>query len=209
MSDIPDEWMPTRRSLLIRLRNLGDQASWQEFFDTYWKLVYGTAIKAGLRDAEAQDVVQEVMASTVRSLPNFKYDPAIGSFKAWLLTLTRWRIADQFRKRERAGEQAAPRDEATTRTAVIEEIADPASLDLDAFWNTQWERQLLEKAIDNVRRKHDQKRYQIFDLYVTKEMPAENVATLFNVDVSQVYLAKHRITELIREEIRRLEKEMI
>ena len=47
-----------------------------------WKLIYGVARKAGLTDVEAQDVVQETMASVAKHMPTFKYDPVIGSFKA-------------------------------------------------------------------------------------------------------------------------------
>ena len=53
-----DELIPTRWSLICRLKDWNDQVGWREFFDTYWKLIYSVAIKAGLTDAEAQDVVQ-------------------------------------------------------------------------------------------------------------------------------------------------------
>ena len=55
----PTDPRQTRASLLNRLKNWQDQASWQEFFDTYWKLIFATARSAGLADDEAQDVVQE------------------------------------------------------------------------------------------------------------------------------------------------------
>lgn len=48
-----DEFIPTRRSLLSRLKHLDGQASWQEFFGTYSRLIYRVAVKAGLSDAEA------------------------------------------------------------------------------------------------------------------------------------------------------------
>src|SRR6266851_1175979 len=94
-----DELIPTRATLLEKLRAWQDQSSWQQFFDTYWPLIYGVARRAGLTEAEAEDVVQETMFAAAKHLPTFQYDPAIGSFKGWLLTLTRWRIIDQFRKR--------------------------------------------------------------------------------------------------------------
>src|SRR5436309_2320388 len=93
--------IPTRHSLLNRLKDWGDQASWQDFFDTYWRLIYNVAIKAGLTDTEAQEVVQETVIAVAKKIPEFKTDPAHGSFSAWLMQLTRWRIADQFRKRPR------------------------------------------------------------------------------------------------------------
>ena len=81
--------LQTRWSLIGRLKDWGDQQSWQEFFDAYWKLIYSIALKAGLSDAEAQDVVQETVLSVAKKMPEFKCDPAAGSFKSWLLTLTR------------------------------------------------------------------------------------------------------------------------
>src|ERR1700690_2546557 len=49
----------TRQTLLSRLRDWQDQEGWQEFFDTYWRLIYNVARKAGLNEVQAQDVVQE------------------------------------------------------------------------------------------------------------------------------------------------------
>jgi len=60
--------IPTRQSLLGRLKDWNDQESWQVFFDTYWRLIYNTAMKAGLNDAEAQDVVQETILSVSKKV---------------------------------------------------------------------------------------------------------------------------------------------
>jgi len=99
MKNNQDELIPTRWTLIEKLKNWDDQESWREFFDTYWKLIYGVAIKSGLTHPEAQDAVQETVMSVCRNMPNFKADPSFGSFKSWLLNLTRWRIVDQIRKR--------------------------------------------------------------------------------------------------------------
>lgn len=86
--------LATRASLLGRLKNLEDQGSWQEFFDAYWQPIYGSAVKAGLTDSEAQDVVQETVITASKHLPAFRYDPKVCSFKTWLLRLARWRIIE-------------------------------------------------------------------------------------------------------------------
>src|SRR6266498_896673 len=103
MADEPDEFIPTRRSLLARLKNWDDQKSWQDFFDIYWRLIYSVALKAGLSDADAQDVVQDTVLTVAKKIGEFKSDPAIGSFKGWLMLITRRRIADQFEKRNKVG----------------------------------------------------------------------------------------------------------
>lgn len=104
MPNDADDFLPTRRSLLTRLKHWDYREGWQEFFDTYWKLIYGVGRKAGLTDAEAQDAVQETVITVSRQMPAFKYDPAKCSFKSWLLLITRQRIACQFRKREAEGD---------------------------------------------------------------------------------------------------------
>src|SRR5215471_2399586 len=151
------ELIPTRVSLLERLKAWQDQASWQQFFDTYWPLIYSVARGAGLTDAEAQDVVQETMVAAAKHLPTFQYDPAIGSFKGWLLTLTRWRIIDQVRKRGplAAHRSAASAAAATAGTDPVNRVADPASPALDEMWEKEWQTNLLEAALGNVKRRLD------------------------------------------------------
>jgi RNA polymerase sigma factor (sigma-70 family) len=202
-----DELTATRTTLLQRLKNWQDQSSWQDFFDTYWKLIYSGALKAGLNEAEAQEVVQETMISVAKHMPTFEYDRAIGSFKAWLLTMTRWRITDQLRKRRRLAAHDSF-DDTDADARMTGKMVDPVSECLDALWDAEWQKNLLDAAIDKVRRRLDPQKYQIFDFYVNKEWPAEDVAKAFGISIDQVYLAKHRVTEMITEEVKRLEMKM-
>ena len=198
--------LETRATLLERIHNLADQSSWREFFDTYWRLIYGVARQAGLTDVEAQDVVQETMVAVVKHIPSFKYDPEIGSFKTWLLNMTRWRIHDQLRKRGPVV-QKRPADENGTGTSTVERVIDPNSPDMDQVWEAEWKKTLFDAAVVKVKQRMDPQKYQIFDFYVNKEWAPEKVAKAFGVSVDHVYLAKHRVAEMIRAEVRRLEKE--
>lgn len=204
-----DEFLPTRRSLLSRLKDWHDQESWREFFETYWKLIFGVATKSGLSNAEAQDVVQETVISVAKTMHDFKYDPALGSFKGWLLHLTRWRIADQLRKRQRGLSQNQHPLESSRRTSTVERIPDPASLNLDAVWDEEWEKNLMDAALHKVKRRVNPKQYQVFDFYVLKQWPVTRVARTLGVSVGQVYLAKHRVSRLVRKELERLRERMI
>ena len=197
--------LATRRSLVDRLANWDDQRRWQEFFDTYWKLIYSAAGQSGLTDAEAQEVVQETVITVAKNIGKLKYDPAIGSFKGWLLQITRWRIADQFRKR-RPGESKSPALPDDRATATIERVADSHAGDLDAIWEREWQENLFAAAIARVKKRVDPKQFQIFDCYVRKEWPAQKVAERLRVNVGQVYLARHRVGALLKKEIRALEK---
>jgi RNA polymerase sigma factor (sigma-70 family) len=200
------ELIPTRNSLLSRLKDWDDQDSWQDFFNTYWRLVYGVAVKAGLTDQEAQEVVQETVITVARRIPEFKYDPATCSFKTWLLNLTRWRITDQLRKRRPEERHRYRRAFDTATTATIERIPDPAGVNLGAVWDEEWERHLFETATTRVKLRVSPEQYQIFDLCVAKKWPAKRISLELGVSLGQIYLAKHRVSAMIRKEIKKLEK---
>jgi RNA polymerase sigma factor (sigma-70 family) len=191
--------IPTRQSLLSRLKDWSDQEGWKDFFDTYWKLIYCTAVKAGLNDAEAQDVVQETVISVMKSMPEFQYDRQKASFKGWLLQLTSWRIRDQLRKRGRFAQNVPLGSSAGE--FPIQDIADPNTPTLELNWDKEWEQNLLEAAIERVKRKVDAKHYQIFDLLVVKGWSVLEVARTMKVNPGRVYLIKHRISKLIKKEI--------
>src|SRR6185295_18148826 len=110
------EFIPTRKSLLTRLKNWDDQEGWRQFFDTYWRLIYSVARRTGLSDADAEDIVQETVLAVAKQMPSFHYDPARGSFKNWLLLITRRRIIQFQRKRSKMPLREATATAATGHT---------------------------------------------------------------------------------------------
>ena len=202
----------TRPSLLHRLKEGDDAESWQEFYRVYGKLVRDFAIRAGLTDTEADEVVQETAIGVARHLPGFSYDPKVCRFKTWLLNQTSWRIKDQFKKRARASQGAAAGASDVlsdpARTATIERVADPSAVDLDALFESQWHTNLLAVAMERLKDKFSLKRIQIFDLLVIKEWPAGEVARSFGVSLANVYVTKHRVAAAMKKEVQRLERAM-
>src|SRR5580693_4558994 len=154
-----DRTIITRYSLLSRLQDWQDNKSWQEFFETYWRLVYSVALRSGLTDMEAQEVVQETFICVAKNINQFKRDRSKGSFKGWLRNITRWRIADQLRKRTRGApnDSPVPADE----VAGLNSGAD----DGDPEWQAEWKESLLKSAIERVKGRVKAEHFQIFDLY--------------------------------------------
>ena len=156
--------LPTRQSLLSRLRDLNDSDSWQTFFDRYWKLIYNVARKSGLSDDQAQDVVQETVIVVARKIPEFRYDPSKGSFKQWLLLITRRRIHDHLRRFYRL--QSVERK--LQDTGLIERgttsRATPPDAAIDAAWEEEWRETVIQAALARVRQRVNPKQYQVFPL---------------------------------------------
>lgn len=211
MTQPKDDSYPTRSSLLHRVKDTADQPSWQEFNDLYGKLILGFALKAGLTEDEAKEVVQETLIAAAKHLPAFQYDPKVCSFKTWLLNLSNWRVKDQLRKRQSPLSvmhpgQARGTEEDTTRTATVERVADPAGDQLEAIWDKEWEKTVLDAALAKVKGQIDLKQWQMFDLYVLKQWPVREVAQALGVSAGRVYLAKHRVSAQVKIELKSLER---
>lgn len=191
--------------MVERLKSWDDQRNWQEFFTTYQKLIQGVARKSGLNTEEAEDVVQETILTVAKNIERLQYDPEIGSFKGWLMNITRWRIADQFRKRAPGIEVHRPAGNESAATATLDRLPGPEGFSLEAVWDQEWKENLLGAAMRRVRAKVDPAQFQIFDCYVTKGWSAQRVAKELGVNVGQVYLAKHRVSSALKKEARLLE----
>src|ERR1700751_462217 len=91
----------TRASLLVRLRDGGNVGAWQEFVRLYAPIIYGFARKRGLQDADAADLMQDVLRSVSSAVPRLEYDPVRGTFRGWLFTVTRNKVFNFLESRSK------------------------------------------------------------------------------------------------------------
>ena len=200
-----EAYAKTRKSLIAKLDNWEDQQAWDEFYKIYWRLIYSVAVKAGLRSDEAFDCVQETILSIAKQSKKNLYDPAQGSFKTWLMNMTRWRINDQFRKRKKDTAMVGGEWENDRKTAVIDRVEDPNGEVLSRLWDMEWKKNVADAALTRVKAHVSPKQYQIFDCYVIKQWDAKKVQDHLNVSMAQVYLAKHRVGAVLKRELAKLE----
>jgi len=199
--------LPTRQSLLSRLRDCEDQDGWREFFETYWRLIYKAARQAGLDESRSQDVVQTTFIYLSRRMPRFRYDPALGSFKAWLLRVTRSRIS-VLRRRAEAKEAGLPEPDLDgLEVNIWESIPDPSSDHLDEIWQREWEQHIIQTALRRIRARISAQQLLIFELAALEEIPLNQVARKLDVSLMQVYLARHRVGKMFKTEVERLRRE--
>ena len=209
MKNHPGTSLLTRPSLLYRVRDQGDGASWEEFHRLYRRLIYGRARRAGLSHADAEEVAQDVFKRVAETINDFHHDPARGSFRGWLMQLTHWRITDKFRSLPKLPVQPAapaPAAETTTGTATLERV--PAPADDEDEWDREWQQHLLAAAIDRVSQQVKPRHFQIFELYVRQEWPVLKVASRLGLNPAAVYLIGHRITKLLKGEVAKLQQQL-
>lgn len=210
MSTVTDSDLRTRRSLLSRLRDLDDRESWRTFFDLYWRMLYNVARRAGLTEADAQDVVQETVVAVARQMPEFRYDRSKGTFKHWLFRIVRRRVADHLRrvyrqppKGELAFDPLAEDDESTGSVAA------DSTGEFGEAWEQEWEQAVLDAAVARVREKVNPKHFQVFDYCVRQGLPAGKVAATLGMNIAQVYLARHRISHAVKAAARQINEERL
>jgi len=190
-----EDLFPTRQSLLRRLNQKNDQQHWRDFFEAHWKLIYSFAIKKGLSAPEAKQVVEDTILSVLDPQPGL--DAHQTPFKTWLLHLTEHRITQQLSRRNVEGKSSIDN--------WPDQWVGPASrLSMEHLWNEEYESNLMAAALERVKKAVDARQYQVFDLYVFKKWPVTRVARALNLNPGKVFLAKHRITHLIKKELAHL-----
>ena len=191
----------TRRSLILKLADWNDQRNWDEFYRTYWRIIYSVATQAGLREQEAWDVVQETILTIAKQAKKNAYDPSRGSFKTWLWNVTRWRIGDQFRLRRKDTATFAA-DMPGEPGSQLDHLPDVGDSSFEKIWEKEWQENIMKAALERVKMKVAPKQFQIFDYNVIRGMKASDVHKKLGVSIAQVYLAKHRISALLDKEVR-------
>lgn len=196
----------TRATLLDRIRNLDDSESWTEFFGLYRRFVTGVARKRGIREEDAEDLVQEVFWRVARTIRDFEQQARPGSFRRWLGQLVRWRAADRLRATERlVFESVHPRAD-DEGTAPLERVPAPA-VEEEEF-EREAHRYLLSRAFRRMEQTVAPKQIQVFQLLVLQNQDVAEVCRLLKMNRSAVYVAKHRVAERLRDEVERLKQEL-
>ena len=104
----------------------GDPEALRLAYDQFGTLVFTYCARSLVDRDAAADCAQETFVSAWRSRDSF--DPARGSFGAWLLGIARYRVLDAYRRAARtplpSGELPVPRSESEAGVASEDQLAD-------------------------------------------------------------------------------------
>ena len=190
----------TRVTLLTRLRDGQDSGAWREFFDLYGPVVYRFARNRGLQDADAADLMQDVLRSVSRNAHRMEYDPKRGTFRGWLYTVTRNKIYN-FLSRQKNRPRASGDSDAYERlqAAPAREEDGP-----DADWEREYQQRLTDRAMDLVKGEFQTATWQAFWGTAVEGKPASEVGTGLKMSPGAVYVAKSRVLARLRDAVRKM-----
>ncbi len=184
----------TRFTLLERLKDPRDAAAWDDFYQFYWELITGWAMRLGCDRARAEDIFQETMICLLRKLQDFEYDPGRGSFRGLLKTITRSRVLDMFR---REGRYKMMEDVTSEPEFKKTEPVPGVEIDDDLVWMQT----ILQQALRKCYSKIDQDTYKSFCLYVLEGEPVDTVCRKLSISrPGTVYQQKSRFLKLLEKE---------
>lgn len=182
--------MPTtRQTLLLRLRNGADLASWEEFTAVYRPFLLRYALSCGLPEADACDVVQNIFVRLLRSLRTFEYDPDRGQFRNWLRRVARNSVQDWRRQRRRRREQSMDPEEIDRQHATGEGFD----------WQGEHRSQVVSHALTALQAECRPLTWLCFELHCLRGRTAADVANVTGLTPNGVYINAARTLARLRQ----------
>src|SRR4051794_6443118 len=200
MVESPD----TRPSLLVRIRDPQDERAWAEFLDIYTPLIYQLARRKGLQDADAADLVQEVLRAVAGAIDRWDPDPGRGSFRAWLSRIARNLVVNFLIQQRRHPRGSGDRDV----DRLLEERAAPTGPESELF-DTEYRRRLFAWAAEQVRPEFREATWKTFWMAGVEGKDARTVAEALGISVGAVYHNKSRVMARLRRRIEEIEREAL
>ena len=196
----------TRRSLLARLGGptAGEErdpagAAWAAFVADYEAGLLRYVRGRGLQDADARDVVQEVLLAVHAALKEEEGRPsfgAAGAFRGWLCRVAFHKSVDALRRRAAARKQGAAAG-GTAALAALGELPGDAAGGREE--PDDWRRWAYCVAAGRVEAEVEPRTWAAFVAAAVENRPAADVAAELGLSVGAVYAAKCRTLARLRE----------
>ena len=193
----------TRYSLILRLRDPSDVATWNEFVTLYEPLILRLAARKGLQDADAQDLCQEVFAAVARAIERWDPDPARGSFRGWLSRIARNLLVNFLTRHTRE-----PRGSGATSVQELLEAQPSADPSSTAVFEAEYRRRVFRWAAEQVRGEFTPSTWEAFWRTAVEGRRPGEVAADLKLSTGAVYIARSRVLARLRQRIEELGDEM-
>ena len=188
--------MPTTSATLLeRLRDARDADAWGRLNDLYAPLIRMWAERLGVRGADADDLVQEVLAVVVRRFPEFVHPERPGAFRGWLRAIAANCARTAWRDRKFTPKAPGGSDFGS----YLARLEDPAD-DLAREWDREHDIHVTRRMLDRIKNDFEEQTWNLFRGFVLEDQTAEQVAAACGTTPNAVYIAKSRVLARLREE---------
>jgi RNA polymerase sigma-70 factor (ECF subfamily) len=195
----------TRPTLLSKLRKPGEEEAWEEFYRIYGPVILNYSIRHGLDLSGAEDVLQETMIDLLRLLPGFKYDPKLGRFRNFLLSIVHQRILAVVRRL--SSQREIPLSQSPDGASLLDKFADPNALSPGRALDLVWVASLRDEVWQTLSAGDvfDSRTIAVYDAYVLQGCSADEVARRFGMKSNAVHQVKSRVEQRVIAEIKSMQ----
>ncbi len=191
MPRVPD----TRASLILRLPTKTDAQAWREFVSIYEPFLHRFIRRQGMQDADARELVQDVLLSVVQAVGQWQTDATRAKFRTWLFRIARNRMIDVLSNWQRQAVRGGG--------SGLHQIAQPESLVEQA--HLAHRRELFRWASTRVREQVQPATWLAFWRTSVEQVPVHDVAKELGITTGAVYIARSRVAARLKEELKTLE----
>lgn len=189
----------TRASLLLRVRDLQDRESWEEFLELYGPLILRYLRRTGVAQQDAVDLTQDVLQMVVKHIGSFEYDPG-RSFRAWLRTIARNRAYRFFEQQSRRPQSPGGSEHAMAIQQTPTD--DPIQ---DELIEKEWRRRCRELAIKQVRPRVKVGTWRVFELHM-EGLSRSEISERLGMRVGAVYTSLCRVKKRLQEAVEEIDE---
>ena len=178
----------TSPTLLERVQN-GDEISWNEFYCRYAPVVRCVGASFNFTGEECDDLTQMVMLKFFGAAKRYVYREGEVKFRTYFARIVKSQAVDYIRRNVRQRELRVD----------FGEFDEP----FEAAFMNEWRKAVFAEALDELRRRVDERTYQAFEMYGLQNRPAPQVAEVLEMPVAQLYVVKKRCTDILRDIVAR------
>ncbi len=191
----------TRTSLLVQLRTGSNHSAWQEFVKLYGPIIYGFARKRGLQDADAADLMQDVLRSVSTAIGRLDYDRNHGTFRGWLFTIARNKIFNFLSAR-----RIRPQGSGDTSTNRLLD-SHPDTDDGSEAWDMEYQRRLASLGMERIKSEFQDTTWRAFWLTAVEGASAAEASKQVGLSTGAIYVAKSRVLARLKEVVETMRRQ--
>jgi RNA polymerase sigma-70 factor (ECF subfamily) len=185
----------TSLSLLARVSQSVDDSAWNRLTELYAPLLRQWLGTYQVQAADADDLIQDVLAVVAQELPRFDHNQRTGAFRNWLRKILVNRLRNFWRGRKQRPQLAGT----SSMLEQLNQLADPQS-QLSRMWDQEHDRYVLARLMELIRPTFLPKTWEAFKRQVVQGQAADEVAAVMGMSLSSVYVARSRVLSALRRE---------
>lgn len=186
-------WPTTQITLLQRVADRRNKEAWDCFLRLYGPLIQRYCLRRGLQEADAFDVVQDVLLQVSKTIGGFRYDTQRGRFRNWMGAVTHRAMLKHLAK----SRQSAIGAGSSTAAASCRECQQS----LDDVWVESFNAHIYREAVRRLRLHFSQETWRAFEATFGQDCPPSEVAAELQRSVGWVYQAKSQVVRRLKAEI--------